>query len=145
VSVWNVYYARARSSPGSRFPVAQQARLFPALAGGAPPAHGGTRGSLSLVHSFLDSHIDVALEETQVFVQNAEENDGGKRKDELGARADVPGGKDDAGVDDLGVPEHMHGAHGGHVVPAVSAVVHSECVSRWRFVGNVCVCGGYTR
>ena len=133
------YNTSARRSPGPRFPAIQQSRVFPALAGSAPPAHGGTRGSLSLVHPFPDPRVDVALEETQVFVQNAEANDGGKRKDELGARADVPGGKDDAGVDDLSVPQHVHGAPGKHVV---SAVVHSECWC-W-FAGNVvCVCGGY--
>lgn len=40
----------------------------------------------------------------------------------------MPGRKDDACVDGLGIPEHVHGAHGGHVV---SAVVHSECVWTW--------------
>ena len=114
-----------KSSPVSRSPAVQQSRVFPAL-GGAPPACDGARGSLSLVHLLLYPRVDVALEETQVFVQNAENNEGSKRQDELGARVDVPGTKDDAGVDDLGVPEHVHGAHVWHV--AVSAVVHSQRV-----------------
>lgn len=68
------------------------------------------------------------MEETEVFVQNAEEDDGDKRENEFGVGVDVPGTKDDACVYDLGVPEHVHGAHGGHTVPVtVSAVVHSKC------------------
>lgn len=67
------------------------------------------------------------LEETEIFVQNAEEDDSGKREDELDVGVDVPGTKDDACIDDLGVPEHVHGTHGGHVVPFVPAVVHSDC------------------
>ena len=69
--------------------------------------------------------VDGALEETEVLVEHAQAHDGGKREDEAAGGADVPEGKDDTGVDDLGVPEHVHGAH-GHVVPAVSAVVHSS-------------------
>lgn len=49
--------------------------------------------------------IELALEDPQVLVEDAERDDGETRPEEGGASADVPAAEDDAGVDDLGVPD----------------------------------------
>lgn len=128
------------SSPIFHSSATQQCGIFATLGRASPAYRNGTRRSLALVRALSNAYIHVTLEETEVFVQNAEENDGDKGQDESDVGADVPGRKDDASINDLGVPEHMHGTHGGHVVPIVPAVVHSEVlVSEQKYSR-----GGYT-
>ena len=105
-------------------PPIEQASVFATLRRAALRVHRRrTRGPLPLAQLCLNLRIHVALEEAEVLVAHAEEDECDKREDELDIGMDVPGGKDDARIDDLGVPEHVHRAH-GHVVPAMSAVVH---------------------
>lgn len=93
--------------------------------GGAPATGaGGTCGPLSLAVLSCDVIIDAALEDTKVLVEDTEKDDNEEGDDKLEMRVDVPGFEDDAGVDNLGVPKHVHCAH-GHLAVA-SAVVHGS-------------------
>ena len=83
---------------------------------------GGAGGPLSLGKLECDVLVDALLEDTEILVQDAEEDDGEEGEGKLEVRVDVPGLEDDAGVDDLGVPEHVHRAHRHRV----STVVHDD-------------------
>jgi hypothetical protein len=48
--------------------------------------------------------VELALEDAQVFVEDAERDDGEARPEESGPGADMPAAEDNAGVDYLGVP-----------------------------------------
>ena len=48
-----------------------------------------------------DVEIQLALEETEVLIQHAEQGDGEEGKNEGGIRTDMPPTKDNAGVDDI--------------------------------------------
>jgi len=94
--------------------------------GRAPAAAaGGACGPLSLAILCHDVIIDAALEDTNVLVEDTEKDDGEEGEDKLEICVDMPGFEDDAGVDDLGVPKHVHCAH-GHFLAVVSAVVHGS-------------------
>lgn len=100
---------------------------------GAPlrraPATGtnGARCPLPLPECRDDTSVDRPLEDAEVLVQDAKEEDSNDRADKLGVGVDVPGPEDDAGVDDLGVPEHVHCTLGRHLVIAVvHGVVYIE-------------------
>lgn len=121
------------------------------LAGSAPVRRApatvayGACYSLPLPEFRGDASIDGLLEEAEVLVQDAEQKDCSEGKDKLSVGVNVPGGEDDTGVDDLGVPEHVHRTSGRHFVPFVVAVVHDEktLVCRDKMVG-VCRCGSVT-
>jgi len=55
-----------------------------------------------------NAFIKVPREDAEVLVEHAQCYDGEEGEEELEVRADVPLGKYDACVDDLGVPEHVH-------------------------------------
>lgn len=109
---------------------AEQARLL-RLTIGRPAAASRPRLPLTAGKGPRHPHVYRRLHRAQIFVQYTQRGHRDAREHKLRVRGDVPAGEDDAGVDDLGVPEHVHRAHRphGHVVaamPAVITVVHRE-------------------
>jgi len=85
-------------------------------------------------HLRRNSLLHLDLQNSQVLKEQAQQENGDKRADELGHVADVPTPEDDAGALDLRVPEHVHGAPVGYG-SAVHAVIVAHCRRRGMVVG----------
>lgn len=95
--------------------------------------------------------IELALEDAEVLVEDAQRDDGEARPEEGGVRADVPGAEDDAGVDDVGVPRGGAGVSEGRgrgrgeggVTRACSSCIWASWACRVRRGPWLCSEGGW--
>ncbi|XP_006457314.1 hypothetical protein AGABI2DRAFT_196076, partial [Agaricus bisporus var. bisporus H97] len=89
----------------------------------------GTFGFIVIFERLSEVVVKLTGKDAEIFVEDAKSDDDEEGEDEEGFGGDVPAREDDAGVHDVGVPEHTDdagAAHSWHVVAAV--------VGHWHIV-----------